>query len=234
MSHTASASAKKAMEAVRSRTHRYATLLFAELLLMLIYPFFTGIDFRRQVFRVAAIILFSAALYAVLGKGRLTLIAFCLGTPAILTRLLNVITHAAVFAMADEVLGLAFMIFVTSVLVWTILADASVTTDTLAGAVSAYMLIGLTFGLAYMLIGHLVPGSFRDTIEPGKQLSPTEYTFFSFVTLTTTGYGDIVPWLPHARALAMIESIIGIMYPALLISRLVGLHSRKRDAGEEH
>jgi len=217
------------MEAVRSRTHRYATLLVAELALILVYPFFTGVDFRREVFRVAAIILFAAALYAVLGKGRLTTIAFCLGLPAIVIRLFNVVHHAGVFTMADEILGLAFMIFVTSVLVWTILSDPSVTTDTLAGAVSAYMLIGLTFGLAYMLIGHLLPGSFRDTIDPSKQLSPTEYTFFSFVTLTTTGYGDIVPWLPHARAFAMLESIIGIMYPALLISRLVGLHSRKRE-----
>jgi hypothetical protein len=230
--HGTSESARRALEAVRSRTHRYTTLLVAELALMVIYPFFTGIDFRRVVFRGAAIVLFAAALYAVLGKGRATIIAFSLGLPAIVIRLFNLLHHASLFTMADEVLGLAFMVYVTSVMVWTIMSDASVTTDTLAGAVSAYMLIGLTFGLAYMLIGHLVPGSFRDTIDPSKQLTPAEYTFFSFVTLTTTGYGDIVPWLPHARAFAMLESILGIMYPALLIGRLVGLHGRKREPDE--
>jgi hypothetical protein len=230
--HGAPATARKAIEAVRSRMHRYATLLIAELALMLVYPFFTGVDFRHQVFRVAGILLFAAALYAVLGKGRITIIAFCMGVPAIGIRLFNVVYHAGVFTMADEILGLAFMLFVTAVMVWTIMSDPSVTSDTLAGAVSAYMLIGITFGLAYILIAHLVPGSFRDSIEPGKQFSPTEYVFFSFVTLTTVGYGDIVPWLPHARAIAMLESIIGIMYPALLISRLVGMHNRKREAGE--
>jgi hypothetical protein len=52
------------------------------------------------------------------------------------------------------------------------------------------------------------------------------------MTLTTVGYGDIVPWLGHARAYAMIESVLGIMYPAVLIGRLVGLHGHKRDNSE--
>jgi voltage-gated potassium channel Kch len=58
---------------------------------------------------------------------------------------------------------------------------------------------------------------------------PSELTFFSFVTLTTVGYGDIIPWSPHARSLAMLEAVTGIMYPAVLIGRLVGLHGRKNE-----
>jgi len=217
------------MAAFRQRLHRYTTLLVAELALLLVYPFFTGFSSHNHLFRLCAIVVFSAALYAVLGKGRVTAIAILLGIPAILIRLINATTHTGMFHLADEFLGVIFMVFVTCVLVRTILSDPSVTTDTLAGAVSAYMMIGITFGLAYMLIEHLAPGSLRDTIEPGKQLLPSEFTFFSFVTLTTVGYGDIVPWLPHARSLAILESIIGIMYPALLVSRLVGLHGRKRE-----
>ena len=128
------------------------------------------------------------------------------------------------------VLGLLFLSFITVVLIWRIVSDPSVTTDMLAGAISAYLLIGITFGLAYVLIEHVVPGSFRDTLEPGKQFVPSEFTFFSFVTLTTVGYGDIVPWSPYARSAAIIEAVIGIIYPALLISRLVGLHGRRRES----
>ena len=107
-------------------------------------------------------------------------------------------------------------------LVWTIVSNPSVTADTLAGAVSAYMLVGITFGLAYLMIESVLPGSFKDTVEPGKHFTPADFTFFSFVTLTTVGYGDIVPWGAHARALAIVESVLGIMYPAVLVSRLVG------------
>jgi hypothetical protein len=213
----------------RRRLHPYGVLLFAELGLILIYPFFTGFGYHEEVFRLLAVIVFCTSLYAVMGRGRITVVAFILGFPAILARLFRLIEHRSAFGYPDEFLGLLFLIFVTSVLVWSIISNPSVTTDTLAGAVSAYLLIGITFGVAYMIINTLAPGSFRDTVEQGKHFTPADFTFFSFVTLTTVGYGDIVPWASHARSLAIIESVIGIMYPALLISRLVGMHNSKRE-----
>jgi len=209
--------------------HPYAALLLSELGLVLIYPFLTGIIYHDEVFRLLAVVVFSMSLYAVMGRGRITTIAFILGGPAIVVRLIRMIGHRELFKLPDEFLGLAFLIFVTSVLVWSIVSKPSVTADTLAGAVSAYFLVGITFGVAYMIINSLMPGSFRDTVEPGKHFTPADFSFFSFVTLTTVGYGDIVPWASHARALAIIESVIGIMYPAVLISRLVGLHGRKHE-----
>ncbi len=229
MPTSAPASVKTAITTYRQRIRRYTTLLVAELGLILIYPFFSGQSYRNDIPRALSVVVFSAALFAVLGKGRATWIAFFLGVPAIVLRMIDLATHLPALVVVEEVLGLTFMVFVTSVLVWTIISDPSVTTDIIAGAVSAYLLIGITFGLAYMLTNSLIPGAFRDTIEPGKHLTPPEFTFFSFVTLTTLGYGDIVPWDAHARSLAIIESVIGIMYPAVLISRLVGLHARKRE-----
>jgi hypothetical protein len=220
---------RAAAAAQKIRLHHYAALLIAELSFILIYPFFTGTSFRDTVMRGMAVFIFCAALYAVLGRGRITIIAFALGVPAILIHLINVIGYLEWLHTLSLTLGLVFLVFMTSVFVWSIVSDPSVTTDTLAGAVSAYMLIGITFGIAYTLIDRLNPGAFRDTIEPAKHLSQSEFTFFSFVTLTTVGYGDIVPRDAHARSFAMIESVIGIMYPAVLISRLVGLQGGKRD-----
>lgn len=228
MPATAPAASKAAVAAQKIKLHHYTVLLISELLFILVYPFFVGTSFRDEVMRGMAVLVFSAALYAVVGRGRITVIAFVLGVPAILIHALNVAGYLESLHTLSMILGLTFLTFMTSVFIWSIVSDPSVTTDTLAGAVSAYMLMGITFGIAYSLIDHLVPGAFRDTVEPGKHLTQAEFTFFSFVTMTTVGYGDIVPWDAHARSVAMIEAVIGIMYPAVLISRLVGLHGSRR------
>ena len=221
---------KRAAINERRRLHPYAVLLCSELGLILLYPFVAGVTYSAELFRLAAVSVFLTALYAVKGRGRITTIALILGAPAICLRLINIIEHRELIRLPDELSGLAFLIFVTAVLVTSILSNPTVTGDTLAGAVASYLLIGITFGLAYLMINGLVPGSFRDSIEPGKQFTPSDFTFLSFVTLTTVGYGDIVPWSSHARSVAIVESVLGIMYPVLLVGRLVGLHGRKHDS----
>ncbi len=224
---------KKRAELIeRRRLHPYAVLLCSELLLILLYPFVAGATFGDEIFRLLAVFVFLTALYTVKGRGRITTIALILGAPAICLRLANIVEHRELVRLPDEISGLAFLIFVTAVLVTSVISNPSVTADTLAGAVSGYLLIGITFGLAYLMIESLLPGSFRDTIQPGKRFTPADFTFFSFVTLTTVGYGDIVPWGSHARSIAIVESMLGIMYPAVLVSRLVGLHGRKHDNSE--
>jgi hypothetical protein len=223
-------SKKRAEIRAKRQLHPYAVLLFSELGLILIYPFLASTSVGDEVFRLLAVIVFLTSLYAVKGRGRITIIALLLGAPAIILRLTNIAEHREVVRLPDELSGLAFLTFITCVMVWTIVSNPSVTADTLAGAVSAYFLVGITFGLAYLLIESVLPGSFKDTIQPGKHFTPADFTFFSFVTLTTVGYGDIVPWGAHARALAIVESVLGIMYPAVLVSRLVGLHGSRRAA----
>jgi hypothetical protein len=193
-----------------------------ELLLILAYPFTLDMGSRHDWFRLLAVMVFIAALYAALGRGRATLYAFLLGTPSIIIHLANVSGHLQALSDVAVLLGVIFLAFVTVVFIWTVLANPKVTGDTLAGAIAAYLLIGITYGLAYGL------NSFRNTVESGRPIHPAEFIFFSFVTLTTVGYGDIVPWGGHARSLVILESVTGIMYPAVLISRLIGLHISRR------
>ena len=201
-----------------------------EMVLILTYPFTLGTGSRFDWFWLLAVMIFVAALYAALGRGRLTLVAFLLGTPATVIRLANVTGHLLTLQTAAIVLGIVFLGFVTIVFITTVLSDATVTVDSLAGAVAAYLLIGITYGLAYGLIEQLMPGSFQDTVQPGRLLHPSEFIFFSFVTLTTVGYGDIIPWGGHARSLVILEAVTGIMYPAVLIGRLIGLHISRRSS----
>ena len=199
-----------------------------ELLLILIYPFTLGVGSRYDWFRLLAVMVFIAALYAALGRGRVTLVAFLLGTPAIVIHLANVAGHLQTLASASATLGVIFLAFVTVVFVWTVLSDPKVTGDTLAGAIAAYLLVGITYGLAYGLVATWSPGAFRNTIEPGRVIHPGDLIFFSFITLTTVGYGDIIPLDGQARSLVILESVTGIMYPAVLIGRLIGLHISRR------
>jgi voltage-gated potassium channel len=203
--------------------------LIMELVLILSYPFTLEIGLRFDWFRLLAVLIFAAALYAALGRGRVTLIAFLLGTPAIVIHVANVAGHVLALQTASMILAIVFLVFVTRVFIWTVMTDATVTADTLVGAVAAYLLIGITYGLGYGLLEQLIPGSFRDTVQPGRTLHPAEFIFFSFVTLTTVGYGDIIPWGGHARSLVILESVTGIMYPAVFIGRLIGLHISRRN-----
>lgn len=92
------------------------------------------------------------------------------------------------------------------------------------GAIAAYLLIGLMWSYAYFLADMIIPGSIHPTTTTQEAVSPmARYVYFSFTTLTTLGYGDIVPVHPIARTLAVCEGLIGQLYPAVLIAGLLGM-----------
>jgi hypothetical protein len=89
------------------------------------------------------------------------------------------------------------------------------------------LLLGLLWGFAYMLVACLVPGAFYfdGQIEGAKEMTSFTSVYFSFVTLSTVGYGDITPVASVARMLAAAEAMTGTLFVAILISRLVSLYS---------
>lgn len=100
------------------------------------------------------------------------------------------------------------------------------------GAIAAYILIGVVFACLYDLVHGLDPGAFRHSAgAPEETGAVVSYLFFSFVTLTTTGYGDVVPVHPVARSLAMLEAVTGQLYLAILLARLVSLEIANRRDG---
>ena len=122
--------------------------------------------------------------------------------------------------------GLFFLIFcVAAVLVFytEILNSEVVTRDTISGAVCIYLLMGVAFGTGYSLIESIIPGSFSylGPALKAQTLSQFDFFYFSFITLTTVGYGDIVATAPFAKSIVILESIIGIFYLAILVARLV-------------
>jgi hypothetical protein len=103
-----------------------------------------------------------------------------------------------------------------------------VTYHRIQGAVAVYLLFGLIWASAYALLNHLSPGAFSGNVEAAV---PQTWIYYSFITITTTGYGDIGPVHPVARSLAIAEAVAGQLYIAITLARLVSLYvgSRSRE-----
>jgi hypothetical protein len=114
----------------------------------------------------------------------------------------------------------------TMVVLWAVLREGPVTGHRIRGAIAAYLLLAVFFAYVYGLIEYVYPGSLRFP-EGGPAAGNGElhqgFLYFSVVTITTLGYGDITPIHPWARATVMLEAIIGPLYLAILVARLVSL-----------
>jgi hypothetical protein len=115
--------------------------------------------------------------------------------------------------------GLTIGVF-TVVMLARVFAPGPVTSYRLVGAVVAYLLVGLTWAYLYDFVEVLRPGSFRAPQGMAERSYPTSL-YYSFVTLTTVGYGDVTPASSAARAFSNLESLVGILFPAVLIGRLL-------------
>jgi hypothetical protein len=127
--------------------------------------------------------------------------------------------------MAYAGVGVVFFGYVT----FLILADVfrhstSVSVDTIAGALAAYILLGIGWAFAYSLLEHVVPGSIAGLRAPSGLHRYYEYLGYSFDTLTTLGYGNVVPANDKADALAAAEAVVGQVYLTVLVARLVALN----------
>ncbi len=115
--------------------------------------------------------------------------------------------------------------------------EGPVTAHRIQGSVAAYLLLSIIFASAYSVVEHLHPGSFQISVpalsEEFDGRVNWSFYYFSVVTLTTTGYGDITPVSPVARTLVMMEALIGQLYPAILIARLVSLHVESNRHGKD-
>lgn len=118
----------------------------------------------------------------------------------------------------------------TLVVLGQVFRDGPVTSHRIQGAIAAYLLLGVTWAAAYKLVALLFPDAFTGPILTEGSLAKG-WLYFSYATLSTVGYGDIVPVHPIARSLAVMEALVGQLYPAILIARLVSqeVQDRNRD-----
>ncbi len=171
-----------------------------------------------------------AAVISVSNKHSWRFLGVALGLPAAVLGVLRGVTDGAVIAVAHHVIVGAFLGYVVVVMFVFIFTTRRVTTNTVCASLCIYLILGAVWALGYSLLHRFDPGAFRSTVsDPSVELrfgegGSTGVLYFSFCTLTTLGYGDIVPISPLARTLASVEAITGQLYLAVLVARLVGLH----------
>ncbi len=205
--------------------HRFSYLLLAEFVLIVGCPILQEFGIGPPIWGILGIGLFIAAIFAVIGGGRPTAVAILLGIPAIVGAVFTALGYSSPLWPPGSLFGTIFLVYITTLILLSVIKAAQVTIETLYGAVAAYVLLGITWGDLYFLIETLWPSSFTSPLMAGSQITGPNFIFFSFVTLTTIGYGDIVPASPIAKSFVILEAVTGIMYPAIMIARLIALHS---------
>lgn len=210
---------------VQSHHHtlRIMSLLGAQVLLLIIMPLdvLTWMPLRKLLFSFVILMAVNQA-----GTHRRTLfVALALGTPALLGNWLGPFFSQDAAQVVADVCSVLLFVYLIYLMVRSILRTHTVTLETILLSICSYVMLGFLWALAYhtLFILH-ADGSAAFTLAPGltsNQVIP-ELFYFSFVTLTTLGYGDISPVAPLARSLAILEAITGPLFLAVLIAYLVG------------
>jgi hypothetical protein len=145
----------------------------------------------------------------------------------------NFVGPAEALDLAAQLVFLAFLVCATWSLIGTLLEHQTVQRNTLYGAACAYLFVGLSFTALYVVLEHVHPPALVADLARlgGADLAWVDVVFFSFMTLTTVGYGDITPVSPEARLVALFEAVAGVFFLAFLVARLVALYRVDEPAG---
>ncbi len=170
-----------------------------------------------------------SAVVAVGVRVRTLIIASLLVAPASTCRWINYMRPDVIPMEFHAVGAAAVLAFVVVQFLRFILGAPRVDAAVLCAGLSVYLMVGLFWSFIYLMVADLAPGSFTFIGGPsGRQLVGLEAVYYSFVTLSTIGYGDIVPASPASRMLSVLEATTGLFYVTVLMARLVSLHSREQ------
>jgi len=216
-----------ATKSLKPRRFSAVQLLIALALFFACAPFVEEIKGGDLIVSFLLSIVLLSAILAVAGTRRTLLVALLLAVPTLAAKWANHFRPDLVPAGVFLIGGLLMFIFVVAQLLRFVLRAPSVTTEVLCASISAYLMLGLIWTLAYWLVDRLTPGGAFAFNTSGGERSINGFTgfYFSFVTLSTVGYGDITPVSRIARWLAAMEAMTGLLYVAVLIARLVSLYS---------
>jgi hypothetical protein len=200
--------------------------LFAALLLTLAAPVLLPDRAVEYVVPPLFTVLTLTALVTVAEKRATLIVGLLLAAPALISHWLPPIGQPS---LTGEISGDLFLIWVTWAILARILRAERVTTEVLFAVASVYLLLALIWALGYGIADMLQPGTLwypEALLGPGEDPSVRGiYSYFSFVTLTTLGYGDISPVTDVGRMLAMLEATLGQLFLVIVVARLVGMHT---------
>ena len=212
------------------RQHPSAVLLATQLLAVLAYPFLDASTPARAVLGLVGTLIVLLALWAVRRTPVLSWVALLLGAPAMCFTVVEAFNPTTDWiVLTNSLLHAPFYFYVSYGMIRYLFHDNRVTRDELYATGAAFTVVAWGFAYVYAAAQVVWPGSFAGSGGAGDR-TWFELLFLSFTTLTSVGLSDVVPVLAHARSLVVIEQVAGVLYVAMVVSRLVGLtvaHSRE-------
>jgi Ion channel len=209
------------------RQGKFFFLFLCQVLLLAFFPYLEQPGLPTVLFRLLGAAAFVSGVYAVSDKRVQWITALALAIPAGVLNTMFAFRPDPRMAVPTLLFTIFFLVFTLVALLSAVIRAERVTHDTIYGALSVYLLMAITWAAAYLLLVTAQPSAI--TLDPARhpnhRMDWFDCVFYSFVTLTSLGYGDIVPMTAQARSLSVLEAVSGIMYVAVLIARLVGIHA---------
>ncbi len=207
---------------VLARRHPSAWLLAVQLLGVVLYPAMEHTAAGRALFGVFGMVVLGLAVWVVRRSPLGIWLALTLAVPAVVFSIAGALLERYSLITTAQVFECLLYFYTSCSLIAYMLQDHKVTRDELFAAGATFTLLAWAFAFAYSVCQYFYPGSFVATSE-GDFRSWVELLYLSFSLLSGVGLSDVVPVHPQARAVVMLEQFAGVMYVALVVSRLVGL-----------
>ena len=215
------------------RSPNYGALLFVLILLIVVAPSATGPGAMFIVEALLDLVLVAGA-FSAAAQGGHSWPFLALTTLTLLVRWSAVFAKSAGFELVSSAITVTWIVYAIVIVGKQLFVAREVTTNMIYAAVIAYLLAAIAFSFVYEVIELQQPGSFSGLPDGAGPLALGDaLLYFSLLSLTTVGYGDIVPVSALARPLAVLEAVFGTLYLAVVIARLVGLHIAAAISGEK-
>ena len=212
----------------RLTAHPSGVLLGAQLLAIIAYPFLEGSRAGTAGLGVLSVVVVGLALWVVRSTPALTVIAVVFGAPAVVLTVLEAIhPHTDGLALASSLVHAPFYFYVAYSTIRYLFHDDKVTPDELYAIGAAFTVVAWGFAYLYVATSIVWSGSIAPLGTSSTRFF--ELLFLSFTTLTSVGLSDILPLDAHARSLMILEQVAGVLYVAMVISRLIAMSARSRD-----
>jgi len=214
----------------------FLTLLLALMAILAVHPLLGDSLFERVVLSLLFSGVLLSGLWSAASDKREFRIGLVLLVPAIAGQWVVHATGSPALLVGRLVFSVMFFVFTATAVLRAVLREREVTFDTISGGICVYLLLALTYAMLFVITELLAPGSFQVLGQPiaegarGVLTSDDSFgaaIYLSLVTITTLGYGDVLPMTSPARMLTATEAFIGQLFLAVFIARLVALHTAR-------
>jgi hypothetical protein len=215
--------------------NNFSSLLIALLIFVIGIPVASDLDLiSLQMSRIlGAFSLLAVGVWSLRGAGHLYSAGMLVAITGIVLSILSIVRESDMLHVIALLAIFVFLLLATFNAFRQIAVGNDISPNRIVGAVCVYLLLGVIWSIAYNVLEYMQPGSFKGLTELVSPTSDLDWIYFSFVTITTLGYGDITPLTQTARSLAVAEAIVGQFYIAVLVAGLVSAYiASKRNSND--